>query len=48
MVAKEYQLPMLLVLSHIQSETQKRTIVVFPSVDGDMTHHIVDGTCSNA
>ena len=46
MVVKECQLLMLLVFTHIQSETQKHVIGVFPSVEGDETSHIVDGTYS--
>ena len=45
-VVKECQLPMLLVLTHIQSDTQKHVIGVFPSVQGVEATHIVDGTYS--
>ena len=37
---------MLLVSNHIQSETQKYVIGVFPSVEGDVTSHVIDGTYS--
>ena len=37
MVVKECHLSMLHVLTHIQSETQKHVIRVFPSVEGDKT-----------
>ena len=43
---KECQLPMLLVLTQIHSETQKHLIGVFPSAKGDETSHIVDGMYS--
>ena len=46
MVVKEYQLPMLLILTYIKSEAQKHAIGVFPSVEGDETAHVVDGTYS--
>ena len=42
-VVKEDQLPMLLVLTNIQSETQKHVIGVLPSVEGSC---IIDGTYS--
>ena len=46
MVVRECQLPMLLVLTHIQSETQKHVVGVFPSDEGDETSYIVNGTYS--
>ena len=42
----ECQLPMILVLQHIHSETQKHVIAVFPSAKCDETSHIIDGTYS--
>ena len=46
MIIKECQLTMLLVLTHIQSETQKHVIGVFLSVEGDEVSHVTDGTYS--
>ena len=43
-VVKECQLPILLILSDIQRETKKHVKGVFPSVKGDGTSHIIDGT----
>ena len=43
MVVKKCQL---LVFTHMQSETQKYVIGVFPSVEGDETTHIFDGMYS--
>ena len=45
-VVKECQPPMLLLVTHTQSETQKHVFGVFPNVEGDETSHIVDGTYS--
>ena len=45
-VAIECQLPMLLALRHINSETQKHVIGVFPCAKRDETSHIIDGTYS--
>ena len=45
-VVRESQLPMLLVLQHIHSETQKHVIGVFPSAECDETLLIIDGTYS--
>ena len=42
-VIKECQLPMLLVWTHIQSDTQKHVIGLFSIVKGDETSHIIDG-----
>ena len=46
MIVKECQIPMLLVLTNIQSETQKHIKGLFPSVEGDEASHIADGTHS--
>ena len=46
-VVKEFQLPMLVVLRHIHSETQKH-VRVFPSAEGYKTSHIADGTYSKS
>ena len=45
-VVKECQLPMLLILTHTQSETQKHVLGVFPSIEGNETSHFIDGTYS--
>ena len=45
-VVNKCKLPMLLFLTHIQSETQKHVIGVFPGVRGDKTSHIVNGIYS--
>ena len=47
-ILKEHQLPMLLILTDIQWKAQMHIIVVVPSVKGDDTYHIIDGTYSNA
>lgn len=44
LVIKDLQLPMLLILTDAKSETQKLILRVFPSVEGDKTSHIIDGT----
>ena len=45
-VVKECQLPMILVLTHNQSETKKHVIGVFLSVEGNETSHLVNGMYS--
>ena len=45
-VVRECQLPMLLVLQHIHSETQKHVIGVFPSAECDDTLYKIDETYS--
>ena len=43
-IVRECQLPMLLVLQHIQSEIQKHVIEIIPSAECDEILHIIGGT----
>ena len=45
-VVRECQFPMLFVLQHIQSETQKHVTGAFPSAESDETLYVIVGTYS--